>query len=1354
MPENSKKKESLEELYEFIGTRKAEYGKKSTYTNMDPRRSYYIKRKDLKHFFNLFNRAKKYGNELHLTEKHRKKVTKLLLDWDVRFESKYKDRTYTKEHIKQIVKITNKVIKKYLNVSKKQLTCFVFEKKHPSLKKNMKGDLVLSKKGKKIYTDGLHFEYPFLTLKNEYNQLIIHEVREYAKKKDIFEDLPAYNEKKENIYYDMFDLGIVRNNWMLYGTCKPSNAGNSYKLTKIYDHECSSVDRDKYPEEDLAELLSIRLCKKRDAVDLNDEYTYDEIKKKISKYDQIVREIKYGKKDKPKDKERKKSEKRKKSKLRSKSDSDSDNYRDKAVEDLIKNAKTGKHTFSNENVGESKNKNKEKIKKAKKLVSLLDDGRADNYHDWIQLGWTLHNIDHSLLKTWNKFSKKSHKFVKGECEKLWNKFKNEGYTIASLYMWAKNDSPEEYVKLRKGEVDSILMQSVAGTNTQVAKVLHEMFKYEFVCASVKHKDWYEFKNHGWTNCDEGVTLYKKISTILIDKYHKLAAKIHNDISELGEDEQVEKENLKKKAQMIEKVIEKLNSTKFKTDVMTECRYLFYDPHFYEKSDEQPSLIRFLNGVYDLSARKFRDGMPEDYLTKTTGIKYQKYNPDDEQAQKVRKLFRQIQRTKSKRTYLWRLLTSCLDGHNKDERFNLLTGVGCHAKGSLIRMYDGSVKKVELIKPGEKLMGDDSTSRTVKKLFKGKDEMYRIIPIKGDSFVVNQNHILSLKATEMSCIVWSEKEKRYKMKWQEKDSSGLPIVKCKNFPIKHSRKKVYKKNCKYYKTKELAYNAAIKYLQQMKKNKKYIKKGDVIDIKLSDFIKIKEKINGFKNYFLYRNQINYQKQTINLDPYMLGYWLGDGTSKNCNITTTENEVVKYFKKNVSKYNVKIKQNDKYHYSITTQQKGGNDYKRNKMLNIFKEYNLIDNKHIPESYKHNTKKIRRAVLAGLIDSDGHYQKRSNQYEITMKSEKIIDDIVELVRSLGLACYKKQVKKTCTNSPTKAVGTYYRLQIVGDGLEKIPVLLERKKAIKRNKNKNAKLESFKIKSVGKDKFYGFELNKNHRYMDAQGYIQHNSNGKSVLGTLVSKAFGQYYDTVSVALLTQKRKGSGNASPEIAKLKGVRLVFFHEPEEDDKIQVGYMKQLTGGDEVDARKLYKEPIKFKPQCKIFLPCNKLPVVSANDKGTWRRLRVLEFDSEFVANPTKKHEFKRDDNLKQRLPDMAEAFMSMLIEVYPKYEKDGLSEPEEVIKYTDAYQQRSDILLEYINENMVKSKDEEESTSLVAAYTNFKNWFKESYSTSKYPANKRDLKDYFENKGYKVKHGNVMGMEIKTNKPKDDMDDD
>lgn len=73
--------------------------------------------------------------------------------------------------------------------------------------------------------------------------------------------------------------------------------------------------------------------------------------------------------------------------------------------------------------------------------------------------------------------------------------------------------------------------------------------------------------------------------------------------------------------------------------------------------------------------------------------------------------------------------------------------GCHAKGTKVIMYDGSFKKVEDVKVGDLLMGPDSKPRTVLSLARGQDDMVKIKPTKGRSFIINKEHILSLQRTK-------------------------------------------------------------------------------------------------------------------------------------------------------------------------------------------------------------------------------------------------------------------------------------------------------------------------------------------------------------------------------------------------------------------------------------------------------------------------------------------------------------------------------------------------------------------------------------------------------------------------------
>lgn len=161
---------------------------------------------------------------------------------------------------------------------------------------------------------------------------------------------------------------------------------------------------------------------------------------------------------------------------------------------------------------------------------------------------------------------------------------------------------------------------------------------------------------------------------------------------------------------------------------------------------------------------------------------------------------------------------------------------------------------------------------------------------------------------------------------------------------------------------------------------------------------------FKGYSM---GLNFEEQEIDVDPYILGYWLGDGHSNCTGITTAESEVIKYFEEYAEKNKLFFKKNgnSKYGYYVTSGKLKG-PHGRNSFLNFLKNNNLINNKHIPDNYKMTSEENRLKLLAGLIDSDGHNAR--NTYDFIFKSEKLADDIIFVARSLGFKAHKKQCKK----------------------------------------------------------------------------------------------------------------------------------------------------------------------------------------------------------------------------------------------------------------------------------------------------------------------------------------------------------
>jgi len=327
-------------------------------------------------------------------------------------------------------------------------------------------------------------------------------------------------------------------------------------------------------------------------------------------------------------------------------------------------------------------KSEDEIRRTKYLVSLLSDSRNDSFESWIKLGWALHNIDKSLLDTWIEFSKKSPKFKEGECEEKWNNMRNDGLTIRSLMYWAEEDNYHKYHEFIKQEFAEVLNKSLDGSTYFVAKALHTKFMEKFVCSSIKSNMWYEFRNNKWVQVYDGYTLKKEISESFVNEYSELVSKYSHKSTKVSG---IEKDEMNQKVSRIQKIVEKLMNISFKDKIMKEATILFHDPEFEKKLDENYELIAFNNGVYDLLNNEFREGRPDDYISKSTNIDYHPFSMKNPYAEKMFKFFREILPNEGVMKYMLLSLATCVAGHNKEEKCRIVTGSGSNGKSLLFSL---------------------------------------------------------------------------------------------------------------------------------------------------------------------------------------------------------------------------------------------------------------------------------------------------------------------------------------------------------------------------------------------------------------------------------------------------------------------------------------------------------------------------------------------------------------------------------------------------------------------------------------------------------------------------------------------
>jgi len=585
--------------------------------------SYCIEDAELSLFHNLYNKDVFDGNGVvHLTERH-KELSPLLIDLDLRHDIKYTSRQYNNEFIVAFLELYVDEIKKVLpSISDDKLVAFVLEKKSPNFQNS---------KQKGVFKDGLHIVFPYIITEPKIQYMMRYNTIENENVIALFNSINT-----SNTIDDVFDIAVIeRNNWQMYGSCKPNH--EAYVLTKIYknkDTEMKEVHNN-LSNKDILKTLSIRHIKEEHVINNNMYYeNLDSDFSDIPKTQQV----------------------KKKKKIINK-----------------KRKSPAKKNFVDD----------EELVFIKKIVSILDDNRADCYYLWIRLGWCLHNIDYRLLEDWITLSKRSDKFVDGECEKEWSTMDNEGLGIGTLYLWANEDNPAKYNKLTNLNLRKCIENSLSLEPADCANVVYLLYKNEFVSACSKKNTWFQFKDHRWVELDDAIELRKRLSSEVVQCYKNYRAYL-NEQSNLTPAQDTVNESSQK---LITGIIKKLKNTGFKKMVVQECNELFHDPKFENKLDKNLNLIGFENGIYDLAELKFRDGLPEDYLSYSTRINYIGFDDDEEDIVNVKEFMSQVLPKKAVREYVFTLLGSFLSGKNINEKFHIWTGCGGNGKSKLIELFE-------------------------------------------------------------------------------------------------------------------------------------------------------------------------------------------------------------------------------------------------------------------------------------------------------------------------------------------------------------------------------------------------------------------------------------------------------------------------------------------------------------------------------------------------------------------------------------------------------------------------------------------------------------------------------------------
>ncbi|MCQ9615404.1 phage/plasmid primase, P4 family [Paenalcaligenes niemegkensis] len=186
---------------------------------------------------------------------------------------------------------------------------------------------------------------------------------------------------------------------------------------------------------------------------------------------------------------------------------------------------------------------------------------------------------------------------------------------------------------------------------------------------------------------------------------------------------------------------------------------------------------------------------------------------------------------------------------------------------------------------------------------------------------------------------------------------------------------------------------------------------------------------------------------------------------------------------------------------------------------------------------------------------------------------------------------------------------------------------------------------------------------------------NGKSVLANILAHILGTYCGQADSSLLTSGRRDGAAASPEIARLAGLRLALLNETQAGGKWDDHRIKSLVSTEKVVARKLYGEPFAFRPTAKLFVRGNNRPQIADTSEGMWRRLDLLDFPNRLSVQ-------QADMGLEARLKAEGSGILAWSIRGCLDWQEQGLATPSSVDAAVESYRGVEDVIREWIEDRL------------------------------------------------------------------------
>lgn len=210
---------------------------------------------------------------------------------------------------------------------------------------------------------------------------------------------------------------------------------------------------------------------------------------------------------------------------------------------------------------------------------------------------------------------------------------------------------------------------------------------------------------------------------------------------------------------------------------------------------------------------------------------------------------------------------------------------------------------------------------------------------------------------------------------------------------------------------------------------------------------------------------------------------------------------------------------------------------------------------------------------------------------------------------------------------------------------------------------------------------------------------NGKSTFVDTLTRIFADYAVTLSIdSFAGEDRRSGSEATPDLARLPGARLVAASEPESGVRFKEALIKRLTGGEPLAVRRLHQDFFEFDPQFTLIVSGNHKPVIIGNDDGIWRRIHLVPWNEQISKDEV-------DKQLPRKLLQEAPGILRWAVEGALDFlNSRGLHPPREILDATQEYREEEDPVGSFIRnacDVTGDDRDQEKPFDLFCAYERY-----------------------------------------------------